>query len=294
MKPRNYCCCAIPVVNAGVYATLTEQLVLGILVGTLSVATTHIVGAATPSFAKWIMAVICYVGAAIQILGFVGVAQERSILFRRYLTLHIMVTLAAFSVAAVWIGLSAGRHNTAQSNCERDFFTASQDGIGSASVLASEGNTMCNIFPWVDIGLMGALWVLLAISQFYFYYVLSGYGTGQRIDHEKYDSVYSTSNMLNDDIPMTRTDPWKKEPSSDSLGGRPGYGHNRTESTTSDVAMLQDPNKPSFGGPLSYPVGAHTQDPAPTPQYNAQQDPYYSNTSWPGHPEATQAHPGQS
>jgi hypothetical protein len=24
---------------------------------------------------------------------------------------------------------------------------------------------MCAIFPWVDIGLMGALWVLLAISQ---------------------------------------------------------------------------------------------------------------------------------
>jgi hypothetical protein len=39
MKPRDYCCCAIPLINVGIYTTLIEQLVLGILVGTLSVAT---------------------------------------------------------------------------------------------------------------------------------------------------------------------------------------------------------------------------------------------------------------
>jgi hypothetical protein len=39
MKPRDYCCCAIPVVNFGIYLTLTEQFVLGIVAGTLSVAT---------------------------------------------------------------------------------------------------------------------------------------------------------------------------------------------------------------------------------------------------------------
>lgn len=39
MKPRDYCCCAIPTANAGIYAVLTEQLVLGILLGALSMAT---------------------------------------------------------------------------------------------------------------------------------------------------------------------------------------------------------------------------------------------------------------
>jgi len=92
MKPREYCCCAIPVINSGIYLTLTEQFVLGILAGTLSVATPGsncapvlpssllrplcpVVGAATPSFARWIFAAICYVGAMIQVLGFVGVAK---------------------------------------------------------------------------------------------------------------------------------------------------------------------------------------------------------------------------
>lgn len=39
MKPRDYCCCAIPVVNVGIYSTLIEQFALGIIAGTLSVAT---------------------------------------------------------------------------------------------------------------------------------------------------------------------------------------------------------------------------------------------------------------
>ena len=39
MKPRDYCCCAIPVVNVGIYLTLIEQFALGIIAGTLSVAT---------------------------------------------------------------------------------------------------------------------------------------------------------------------------------------------------------------------------------------------------------------
>jgi hypothetical protein len=79
-------------------------------------------------------------------------------MFRRYTTLHVLITVAAFSVAAVWIAISASRHNTAKTNCEQKFFTATPN-------LTSEGTTMCEIFPWVDIGLMAGLWILLLISQ---------------------------------------------------------------------------------------------------------------------------------
>jgi hypothetical protein len=79
-------------------------------------------------------------------------------MFRRYVTLHALITVAAFSIAAVWIAISASRHSTAKNNCEQRFFTTASD-------LTSEGETMCEIFPWVDIGLMGALWGVLLISQ---------------------------------------------------------------------------------------------------------------------------------
>lgn len=77
-------------------------------------------------------------------------------MYRRYTTLHLLITVAAFSIAAVWIAISAARHKQAKAQCETDFFPTNSE---------SEGGTLCNIFPWVDIGLMGGLWVLLAIVQ---------------------------------------------------------------------------------------------------------------------------------
>jgi hypothetical protein len=44
VKYREYCCCAIPLVNVGIYAVLTEQLALELIVGTLSVATRSSMG----------------------------------------------------------------------------------------------------------------------------------------------------------------------------------------------------------------------------------------------------------
>ena len=78
-------------------------------------------------------------------------------MYRRYTTLHLLITLAAFSVAAVWIALSAARHSKAKSDCQSRFFSNTTED--------SEASTLCDIFPWVDVGIMAGLWVLLAISQ---------------------------------------------------------------------------------------------------------------------------------
>jgi len=62
---------------------------------------------------------------------------------------------AAFSIAAVWIILSAVGHDSAKKRCLSSFFTAN-DGT-----ISSEGDALCTIFPWADVGIMGGLWVLL-------------------------------------------------------------------------------------------------------------------------------------
>lgn len=82
-------------------------------------------------------------------------------MFRRYTTIHIMITTAAFSVALVWIIISATKHNTAKADCLTDFFSNTT----STSVTGDEGDILCNIFTWVDVGLMGGLWIILAIMQ---------------------------------------------------------------------------------------------------------------------------------
>lgn len=87
-------------------------------------------------------------------------------MFRRYTTIHILLTVAAFAVALTWIIVSATRHSTAVTNCESDFFSNSTSSSDSSDVPTfDEGETLCNIFTWVDVGLMGGLWVVLAIMQ---------------------------------------------------------------------------------------------------------------------------------
>ncbi|KAF5390294.1 hypothetical protein D9757_002855 [Collybiopsis confluens] len=216
MKAREYCCCAIPLVNAGIYAALTEQFVAGIVVGILSFGTPSIVGAATPSFAPWLFGIVCLVAAALQILGCLGVAREKPILFRRYITLHGLVVVAAFAIAAAWIIISASKHSTAQSNCISDFFNTTD------STEQSEGETLCNIFPWVDVGLMAGIWVWLAIMHIYLYIVINSYGAAQRRDHIKYNALNDPSNPLNGEgIPMNNRDAWDPRQSADYGHGRP-------------------------------------------------------------------------
>ncbi len=92
-------------------------------------------------------------------VGLIGFVQERPIFYRRYVTIHSLLTVAAFGVAAAWLIISITRHNQAKSKCINDFFA------NTISATNDEGDTLCNIFSWADIGIMGALWVLFAIVQ---------------------------------------------------------------------------------------------------------------------------------
>ncbi|KAJ7361642.1 hypothetical protein DFH08DRAFT_844756 [Mycena albidolilacea] len=300
-KAREYCCCAIPVVNAGIYFTLTEQFVAGIAVGIISLATPSIVGAVTPSFAPTVLGIICFLGAAIQVLGFIGVAQEKSILFRRYVTLHSLVTTAAFSVALAWIILSLSKHSTAKSNCLTSFFS------NADSVQKSEGETLCEIFPWVDVGVMGGLWVIMAILHIYLAFVISGYSSAQERDHAQYDSLNNATALNERNALNNRNDPYDSGYQQRNVGGG-DYAHLRKESTTSMSDVLSEPiqqandgysmnRQGSYPPPQrqpSLPVNAYTQDEAPTPKMGQS---YYSDrTAVDGNlekPALSQAHPGE-
>lgn len=86
-------------------------------------------------------------------------SQEKPTLFRRYMNLHLIVLLAAFALGAAWAITSAARHSTARSQCISQFFNTSD------SAQNAEAQTLCQIFPWVDVGIMGGLWLVLAIMQ---------------------------------------------------------------------------------------------------------------------------------
>ncbi|KZT55538.1 hypothetical protein CALCODRAFT_405775, partial [Calocera cornea HHB12733] len=207
---------AIPLLNTGIYLALLEQLAAGILIGTLILAAPPIVGVSIPSFTAFILAGLLYGVSLCQILGFFGVARESTKLFRTYLWLNTVLVVACFALAGTLIGISASRHNQVVTACEASFFptsTTTTSSVGS-NALDGEGQSVCNIFAWVDIGVLGGLWALLAIFQGYLLIVNSFYARDQREDHKRYYSIYSTQeDILLADRPLDN--PWDTRPSMD-------------------------------------------------------------------------------
>ncbi|TFK30520.1 hypothetical protein FA15DRAFT_662485 [Coprinopsis marcescibilis] len=299
--PRDYCCCAFPLVNAGIYATLTEQFIISIAVGVLSVATPYVVGVSIPGFGPWILAGACFAVAAAQVLGYLGVAREKPKLYRKYVVFHGLLLLVAFSVAAVWIIMSAARHRNAKDRCISDFFN-------DTSSPGDQGDTLCTIFPWVDVGIMGGLWVILGAFHIYLFVVVSSYGKLQRQDHNDYDRLYDpTQPLTKDTVPLEeRKDTWDSRVSAEGLRAENGVDnvgrHRHNPSTASASDIINEPyQQPSnyqynysgynpYSDEPSYPSYAHTQQAVPTPIAG-----YYSaaNDSTLDRPSQAQPHPAE-
>ncbi|WWD21618.1 hypothetical protein CI109_106104 [Kwoniella shandongensis] len=242
IDPR-YCCCAVPLVNAGIYTVLGEQAIISIAIGILYLSTPDVVGASFPSFAGMIFAIICFVIAAIQPIGFVGVLREKTSTFKVYSILNALAILAGLICAAALIITSALRHNTAVTDCETKFFSDSNSSSSTANqTLASESEALCSAFAWADVGIMGGIWLILLLVQGYFLYLTSIYSRSQVSDHKLYHSVYSenpeafTMSILRSTRynpgsvynamppPGPNADAWDARPSTESLRDEPGAG----------------------------------------------------------------------
>ncbi|KAF9513663.1 hypothetical protein BS47DRAFT_1317328 [Hydnum rufescens UP504] len=245
MGVHEYCCCAIPLLNFGIYVVLLEQLIVSAVAGTLSLVAPSPMGTALPSFAHWLFAIACYVVTGVQLVGFIGVSRENLKFYRLYQRTNTLAVLVAFGMAAAFIGVSAGRHNTAVANCKSAYFRST----GSS---ATESQTLCNVFTWVVVGLMGLLWVVLAIFQSYLLLMTQFYGSSQRDDHRKYFSLYEVpggtgvGDILMSDRPANAWDS-RPSPPLDPFGTRDrnAYTHVRQLSNVSDITNqpYEDPHQ---------------------------------------------------
>lgn len=101
----------------------------------------------------------------------------------------------AFLLSLVWIILSAAKHSEATSRCVQQFVTSTDSSTTASSdggLIKIEDNsvngyTLCSIFTWVQLGIMGGLWLALFLLQVYFAIITRVYGVEQREDHKRYE-----------------------------------------------------------------------------------------------------------
>ncbi|GAA5971930.1 hypothetical protein JCM11641_001574 [Rhodosporidiobolus odoratus] len=181
---RTYVCCAVPLYNAGIYAILAQFLIISIVTGVLAFAAPEIVSVTTPSFGSYVLGILCILVAVAQPIGFLGVYRERPALFKTYSRFNSLLVVLALLCALILIIVSAVKHSTGVDECVRLFSASVDDADNTAK-------TICNVWTWIQIGIMGLLFVIVGLCQVYFVCYEAIYASEQKLDHQRYNSVYS-------------------------------------------------------------------------------------------------------
>lgn len=69
------------------------------------------------------------------------------------------------AVALAFIIVSAVRHSTAVESCQALFTSDTNSGSTTSGVNGDAAQGICNVWTWVQVGIMGLLFVLVALSE---------------------------------------------------------------------------------------------------------------------------------
>lgn len=159
---------------------------MALCLGILALAPPAIVGGmgAIPSWGKYPVAVIAFVLAAWQIIGFAAVLSDATKLFNLYSILNLVATVVLLCFTIAFLITAAAMHTDTVDACVFNFEQPlSNNGLGVSEInqkLDQGRRTVCNILSWADVGLMGALILILGLTQLYMCFKLFKYGQRQR------------------------------------------------------------------------------------------------------------------
>ncbi|UZJ51737.1 hypothetical protein CBS101457_001057 [Exobasidium rhododendri] len=210
-KGLEFCCCAIPLINFGSYTICLEFIFVALCVALLAIGPPSIVASSGSLPSGWPRAIVCVLGFVVvawQIVGIVSIKKEKTGLYRTYIRINFLLTLVTILVTLAFFAVSAARHSAALTSCVALYGNAP---AGSSSTSSSElsgvGETICNIFIWVQVGCMGLLIALIGLTQLYMCYCQRVYGQSMR----RADQDQKSYNGMNTEgIPLAnrRSDVW--------------------------------------------------------------------------------------
>ncbi|GAA5956681.1 hypothetical protein JCM3765_005701 [Sporobolomyces pararoseus] len=182
---RTYVCCAVPLYNSGIYCILAQFLIISLVTGVLCFASPSIITVTTPNIISYILGVLSFLISFWQGIGFFGVYRDKVKLFKTYSRINTILILLALLLSLAIIIISAVKHSQAIDTCQKLFST---DATGNTA-----GEGICNVWTWVQVGIMGLLFLIVGLCELYFLMYSSIYSSEQKLDHARYNSVYSTA-----------------------------------------------------------------------------------------------------
>lgn len=220
-----FCCCAYPLVNVGAYLLVLETALVALAVGICALAPPSIVAGqgVIPSWSKGLVAALGFLAVIWQILGLISVARQMPTLYRTYLRINALFTLVIIIVTVAFLIVAGAQHSKAVSTCVRTYgvipINSSASSISTADLgqttdlFSQSGQQICNIFVWVQTGVMAGLIILMGLTQIYMLAAQRAYGGEQR-------QAWRNSKASYHDIPMNARDSavWETNPNDPYAG----------------------------------------------------------------------------
>lgn len=226
-----FCCCYLPLVNVGAYLLVLETALVSLAVGICALVPPSIVAGegVVPSWSKGLIAALGFITLVWQIIGLVAVARQMPTLYRTYIRINFLLTLAIIIATVAFLVVAAAQHSKAVSTCVSTYgvipsnsassSSLSLSGLGQSTDAFSEaGRNICNIFVWAQTGVMAGLIILMGLTQLYMLFAQRAYGGEQR-------KAFRDSKISYQDIPMNPRDSAVWEPrQNDPYAPQRGYG----------------------------------------------------------------------
>ena len=211
--------------NAGAYLIVAECAFVALAVGVLALAPPSIVATmgAIPSWSKGLVAALGFITFVWQVFGLVSVAKEKTSLYRTYIRVNFLLTLIIIVVTLAFFAVSASRHSDSVNTCVNTYaqpiaFTSDLPTGSSTPSTQASGRDICNIFIWVQTGVMAGLIALIGLTQLYMCYAQRVYGQKQREASALYKN--QPSRIAGDHIPLAARDSAVWEPRNDPYYAR--------------------------------------------------------------------------
>lgn len=175
-KQQRTCCLAIPLFASGIMAILYFNTFLALFFAGMAFAGPKILALVQPRILSYVFGALYLAVAGLHIFGIICVERNYVSRFRIFKTLSLYVTGATLALGLVFILVSAAQHSTSIDQCMAVYHfpvdsklkmknAQSRAGVSSA---VNAAMTVCDLFCWLQVGVMVATWVALALIQLYF------------------------------------------------------------------------------------------------------------------------------
>ncbi|KDN49613.1 hypothetical protein K437DRAFT_255296 [Tilletiaria anomala UBC 951] len=202
-RGMRFCCCGVPLINIGAYFILIENALLGGAIAVLAFVPPQIVAlmGAVPTWSKFIVGILGIAVLLWQLLGLIAISKEKPGIYRTYIRINFILTLATVAASATFITVGAVQHTKTVNSCVASFGATPQSEstaqlVAPSGTVGNVGRDICNVFIWIQVGLMGLLVALIGLTQFYMCYAQRSYGQQQR------DAARDWKALKGEEIPL--------------------------------------------------------------------------------------------